>query len=283
MRTVLGRGSATGAALAAVAVALSLTTTVLATPTTINDVDLTAGGGAVFDPEHETYGCVFDEDTRYYSPIGDGSIGIRTDGFDGALVLWVGDNAFTDADGVGNLVGQQLTVGPTKVSGVKVTRIERALPGSRTLRSLIKLTNPSKKILRRSITLDTNLGSDGSTALELSSSGDIRFDSRDRWGITSEQPGSDPVVTMVNYGKGRVVRPQFQIGPVAGDECILTSFRITLGPKQTRYMMFFVELSEDDLDAASSARKFNRKRLSSALLAGLGSEVRQRILDWDLT
>ncbi len=219
----------------------------------------------------------------------DGSLDGQSDAFDAGLILYVGDNGFRDPDGTGNHTDEQLRVGPRRVSGFVITRIDRALPGSRTLRSLIKIKNPSNRPRARYVTLDTEYGSDSSTVIEATSSGNLRFNSKDRWGITSDQaPFSDPVVTLVNYGKGQVVKPILQIGPYPdlgndGADCVLDVFHIMLGPRETGYLMFFVELSADDTDAMASVGKFNRKRLTSALLNGIRQRARPKIMNWDLT
>lgn len=272
---------------------LALAASAFAAPATINDVDLTAGGGATYEPYNDDFGCTDGTSGStggFYSSVEDGDLSGASDAFDAGLVLYVGDDGFRDGDGTGDLSGQQLTVGPRKVDGVQVTRIDRALPGSRTLRSLIKLKNPTRRTMTRYVSLDTEYGSDSETVVETTSSGNNRFNSKDRWGITSDDaPFSDPVVTLVNYGKGRVLKPVLQIGPYAakggndGADCVLDVFLVRLPPRATRYLLFYVEMSADDTAAENSVRKFNRQRLTAALLKGIKSGVRSKILNWDLT
>lgn len=266
----------------ALLISLALVPSALAVPVNINDVELEAAGGVIFDPDDDADANI---DGVWYTPVDDGSTPSQTDAFDSAFVLFVGDRGFDVPSGTGDLVGQQLTVGPRKLEGLVVRRIDRALPGSRTLRMLVQLRNPSKRAITKNVSFDTDLGSDSSTVVRATSSGDLIFNSRDRWGISSqdlvESPG-DPVVAIVNYGKGRVARPHFHLGPYPEEDSVFTSFRIRIGPKQTRYMLLFTELSETMTAAANSVRKFNKKKLNNALLKGMGPKVRRNVLNWDL-
>jgi hypothetical protein len=166
-----------------------------------------------------------------------------------------------------------------------VRRIDRALPGSRTLRMLIELKNPTRKSIRKYVSFHTDLGSDDDTRIRASSSGDLTFNRRDRWGITvdsTDDSPSDPAVTIVTYGKGKVVRPSFQLGPQRGGEVVVITFRVTIGPRETRFLLLFTELADTVAAAKSSAGKFNKQRLNKALLAGLSPKVRKNSLNWDL-
>jgi hypothetical protein len=249
--------------------------------TPIDDVELEADGGlAVFDPG------------TFYTPVDDGEYDGASDAFDRGLMLWINEQRFRVPGNTGTESGEQLTTGPVKFAGVNVTRIDRALPDSPTLRALVKLKNPKKKVLRRTITVESNLGSDDDTVVHATSSGDTVFNRKDRWGVTTDGdvPPSDPPVTLVHYGKGKNVRekPVLQLGPggasstVIGDEAARVRFELTLGKRKTSYLMFFVELEAETDDAISNAAKFNAKKLSADLKDGLSKGVQKRILNWDL-
>lgn len=289
------RSAATRAAVGLTAVvALTFTAVALAVPTGLDDIDVEAGGDATFDYGFD-YGCTDGTSSSsgdaFYS-VEDGSIGASSDAFDGALVLYVGDTPFTLPGGMADLTGQQVRAGPRRLEGLKVTRIDRGLPGSPTLRALVKLQNTKKrKAVRRRITLDTEYGSDSTTFVRATSNGDVRFNRKDRWGIVGDSDGEtfgDPVVTLVNYGKGKVLRPDLQIGPfsggdgVDGADCALVGFPVRVPPRSARYLMFFLELNEDLTGAIPGTQKFNRKRLSPALKAGMSKKLQRKVLNWDL-
>jgi len=290
LRGLLGRRRVAFAATAATFLAVS--TAAFAAIVNIDTVDLTAAGGdATFDPDFD---FAFTDGTssggNFYSPVDDGStVGGRSDAFDGGLVLFVEDQAFAATKG--NETGEQLAVGPKNVGGLKVTRTDRALPGSRTLRDLTKLSNPHKHAVTKTITLNSELGSDADTFVEGTSSGDKKFNKADRWGVTSDQDqttSGDPPVTLVHYGKGAAVKTKRQFGPrsqtatVDGQDCVVPQFVVRIGGHQTRYLLFFAELSDAVSDSLTSAQKFNHRHLTPGLLSGLSKGVKAKILNWDL-
>jgi len=274
------------AALAASASALTLAAVAIAVPVDPDIVDLQAGGGdAIFDVSNETGTCPGGADCVF--AIDDGTGFGSTDAFDGGLVLTVGGRAFADFDGSGDLTGQQLRVGPTTLGGVKVTRVERGLPGSPTLRSLVTLKNTKRKPVRRTVVLGSAMGSDSDTEVIRSSSGDLALDASDRWAITSDEPlggsPSDPPVTFVNYGKGRVLKTvAASLVPSDSDSFVFAAYKVRLGSKQTRHLLFYTEFGDEHADAIQRANKFNRKRLSGALKNGIARNVQKKILNWDL-
>jgi len=226
-----------------------------------------------------------------YSPVEDGSFGSQDDAFDGGLNLHVfsssakGFAPFTDGDGNGNLVGQSLTVGPTKLVGLKITRTDAALTGPPALRSLVKLENKGRKARTRILSLCSNLGSDEDTGVRASSSGNKVFSSADRWAVTSDDattPG-DAVVTHVLYGKGHpVAKPSVICTPGKQSDCIGVEFRVTVPARSTRFLLFYAELNDTNENATASANKYNNKHLNATLLNGISSATRHKILNWDL-
>lgn len=268
------------------AAALAFTVTALAVSTPIDDVDLEAAGGdAVFDAENESAGCGAAIDGEcYFTPVEDGSAFGDSDAFDGGLALTVEGNGFVDPDENGDLTGQQLTVGPVTVAGLNVTRIERGLPGSPTLRTLIKLRNTKKKTLRRTVGLISDLGSDDETRIFRSSSGDFAFGKADRWIVTTDDPTSpgDPPVTSVFYGKGKP-RVKLAFGSaIQGIDNLDAGFDVRLKRRATGYLLLFTELADEGTDAIAETAKFNRKKLDASLKADLSKKVQKKILNWDL-
>lgn len=271
----------------AATVVLALAGTAGAVSTPIDSVSLTGGGSTTWDPTSWTDndGCL----GGAYSPVDDGAFGAKSDAFDGGLNLHVysstlkGFVGFADADGNGDLVGQALTVGPTKLSGVKITRTDEALSGPPALRSLVKIVNPARKNVTRVLSWCSDLGSDVDTGVRSSSSGDKAFTSHDRWVVTSDDPTtpSDAVDTHVLYGKG-AHSPSVLCNPGKKSDCVGVEFRVTIPAKSTRYLLFYTELHDTNANATASANKYNNKHLNATLLSGLSSTVRHRTLNWDL-
>jgi hypothetical protein len=268
-------------------------------------IKLGAQGEAFFDPYQppglDAYNdeCALGDDPVDEEGTGDvgftpasdvGSDGGDSDVFDGGLILAVGDTIFEDADQTGDLVGQQLTVGPTKLEGLRVKRVETALPGSPTLRSLIKLKNKSKhKVKKRTITWDSDVGADRDEEVWATSSGDESLTDSDRWLVFIEGPDTpgDAPGTLVLSGKGKGVK-QTTVADGITDQngCVRFTVRAKVPAKSSRYLLFFTEVhdeSDEGADlAASDAAKFNTKKPGGGVLAGLKKSVKAKVLNWDL-
>lgn len=261
----------------------------------LDDVDLTADGGDATFQYGFDYGCADGTsgsrgDVVYSVEEGSLAVPLQSDAFDGALSLYVGDDPFTVPGEMVNVnaASTQVSSPNRTIKGVKVRRQGRSFPGSPTLRELIRFKNTTRKSITRSVTFATEYGSDDLTRVEETSSGDTRFNSRDRWGITGG--ASDPIVTTVHYGKGPVLKPFQQIGPYSspdggitdGADCAITSFRLKLRPKQTAFLMLFLEMHHTEAAAIGDAGKFNRPGLNATLRSGLSNATRAKIRNWDL-
>lgn len=230
--------------------------------------------------------------TAGYSPAVDGSYLAASDAFDGGLFLNVGGVIFDDADGNGRLTGQQLTAGPTSMDGLQVTRIERALSTSPTLRSLVRFKNPSAKAIKTTVMWDSALGSDGSGATRTSSTAPLdSMTVADRWVISSDDPTapSDAPVTFVLFGAGKpVVTPGRVVeapeATPAGDyDCVVVRYKVLVPAHTTRYLLFFTELHDpaNMTSAFNGARKFNKVKVGKPVMVGISNSVASKILNWD--
>jgi hypothetical protein len=253
----------------------------------INDVGVLVGGGPTeWDPfDRTTTGCLPDQRPGF-TPVDDGSFDGNGDAFDTGLVLSVSRIAFRDPDNNGQLSDEQLHVGPGPAGELRVERVERALQGSPTLRSLIVFHNPGDKARERRIQWDSNLGSDGDEGVRGTSDGDTSFELNDRWLVTSDAAADanldDPPLVFVLWGRF-ADRRTTAILEAPGDGCLTIQMRIRVPAHSTRYLLFFTEMHDDDNDdAVQSAQKFNNVGPSSPLLNGLGPGVRNHILNWNL-
>jgi hypothetical protein len=273
----------------------------LAAAVPITDVMLTGGGPTVFDPENGEPGadeCLTADSVVVqdaYTPVQQGTYAGTTDAFDSGLVLMVGDRPFVDSDDDGNKVGEQLTVGPETVQGVQITRIDRALADSPTLRSLIKLRNPGRE-KTRTLTIESEFGADGTEGTFATSTGDPIVSAKDRWIIVADNTTGfeDPPVTLVNYGRGKVRErvtavPNVIADPGGADSCVFFRFKVNLPANSTRHLLLFTQLhgvadgQAEIIRAYRDAVKFDRRRLPKRLTKGLSKGVRKNVLNWDLT
>ena len=249
----------------------------------IDDVDLHGGGPTIWDPEsRKATQCLDMRDG--FTPVNNGEFDGNFDAFDDGLMLLVRGVTFRDPDNNGRLSGEQLTVGPGRAAGLRVTRIERALQGSPTLRSLIAFENRRDRRQVATIQWDSNLGSDGLEEVRGSSDGDTLAEVNDRWIVSSDHATTpdDPPVVFVLWGRNASVRTQ-RIIEAPGDECFTISMRIKVPARSTRYLLFFTEMTDDDNAVAlASAEKFDDVGPGSPLLNGIRPRVRDRILNWNV-
>jgi hypothetical protein len=282
------------------AIALGLSASAGATPASIDAGEL-SGSGAVWDAEAGyTYGvgggpCTSSE--VGFTPAEEGSVGPLGDAFDGGLFLLLDRVAFDDDEGSGDLRAelQQLTIGPTKIGRLRVTRTDRALPDTPTLRSLVRLENKTSRDVEAEITWDSATGQDGTERTVLSDAPKPRRTTpSDDWivahGTTDEGGAPDPAITMAVYGPGDVGvtsrrvpwAPEDDEGTSPNSGCVVFRFDVKVPAGQTRFLLFFTELRGTADEAVATAARFGRVRRSSPLMDGIGLKVARRIANWDL-
>lgn len=215
----------------------------------------------------------------------------KVDAFDYGLSLWVNDNIFVPGAGTLTRSGQTLSAGPSPLNGLNVMVQYAALAGSPTLRVLIGVQNPTTSPLTRTVSLVSNLGSDTTTVVTATSSGDTVFTTADRWVITADSataPG-DPVVTHVLAGPGTPAVPpaavsQTVFGCIAPPftQGVLASYSLTVPPGATRYLLFFAQLAATASAAATAAAAFDTTPApGSDLVSGLDTAVLRNVVNWD--
>jgi hypothetical protein len=262
----------------------------------IDRVALASGGGvgqaALWDFERASTLCALGSAVGF-SPVGDGAFGgtvgndEQVDAFDDGLEIGVNGTPFNPT-GKASVSGGQAIVGPATVANkITVTRTERGLPNSPTLRSVVALRNTGTHAVTPTIVWDSNLGSDGQTVDQRSSSGDTTFTKGDRWVVTSQgatpDTSDDPPVTHILYGKGKAKKVStVEFAPDAGQQCLSVDFAPRLPAGKTRYLLFFTEMHSTVAAAKGSVHKFDRAGLSRALLSGISPKVRKHILNWDV-
>lgn len=262
----------------------------------IEDVELNAANDAVFDPDNGApgnNGCLTAdiEDVDAYTPVEDGffSDGSESDdAFDDGLLLLIEDKSFVDGNDMGDVDGRQISVGPDTLSGLKVTRTDRALPTSPTLRSLIELKNPNAADRKVTVEIQNDYGADGTeVARATSSTPKGQFTASDRWLIIADSEGSpeDAIPTTAFYGKGAAEKVSRVTDKVPNaNSCVSVNYQVKVPGNSKRILMLFTQLAESDGlgDARANAKAFNDRDLSGALLKGLGDGEQAKIVNWDL-
>lgn len=218
----------------------------------------------------------------------------RGDAFDGGLVLFVGDRQIPNTATV-TQIDQTVTVGPTTVSGLDVTLRYTALQGSPTLRTLAILHNPTAATVTTSVHMATNVGSDNKTIVQATSSGDTTIDAGDTLVITSDDPLTLPTPDAVNThvvagpGTPRTVPTVsdrvFDCADSKAPNGVLATFALTLGPGETRALLFFNQVHttvEQATDTASDFVFLNDSRQDDPLFAGIDAPTLSQVVNWAL-
>jgi hypothetical protein len=205
------------------------------------------------------------------------------------------DGFVFEAPATVDLSGETLTAGPVDLSGLN-TSVEILFPGSiQAARILVLFENPTDSAITVDVDIPVNLGSDGDTLVEQTSSNDTVFTETDRWIVTSDNGvGLKAVNTTVIYGPGDPeATPLAVTGSVCKDsvdhsEGIGFSFSITVPANKTRSLMFFAGLgsiqgtSNTITGAIANAAMFNSNNdIDTRLLTGLSVTDQLNILNWD--
>jgi hypothetical protein len=255
---------------------------------------------SVWDTDYDDWACNSDLSGNTINdaeldPDDETGIGNQTDAFDDALQVVVDGAAFDDADDTGDLVtdgtGEALTLGPEEMSigeagTLNVTLEYKALSAVAKLRTFVTFENPTGSDIAVPISWESNVGSDEDTGVRGSSSGDTAFGTDDRWLVTSDDPTtpSDPVNTFVLFGPGSpAVTPSS--ASIQDGDCILTGYDITVPAGETRYLLFFNQMSQTNEDALADAPvQFDANpALGSDLVSGLSQDALLGVLNWDFT
>jgi hypothetical protein len=223
-----------------------------------------------------------------------GSAGM--DAFDCGGLVWVGNTAVADDDGTVDVspsgVDQVVTPSTATIGGLRVTDTYRVFSGGDTARVLVELENPTAGDVSTTVTYASNFGSDATTTVAGTSSGDTSFTTADRWLVTADGPvsGDDLVNTTVLFGPGSVdVTPSsvsMSVFDAGGREGALAAFPVTVPAGSTRFLMFFQQVGgggngTPNAAIVAAAEVWNTPlAASSPLLAGLSPTDAASILNW---
>lgn len=229
--------------------------------------------------------------------VSEASLGSQVNAFDGANLLFINNQIFVapttvDITGLTSTGGYSIiTAGSVSLSNLNVTTqfyADQTLP---VLRTFVSLTNPTATAITVPVTLATNVGSDGNTTIQATSSGDQTFALNDRWVITDDNPASGALSdTHVLAGPGNpsivadsVSQTVFNFVPNTGTEGILANYIITIPANSTRSLLFFNGVNQTSAEAASTAATYNNVQTlqGSTLLNGLTVQQLANTVNWD--
>ena len=213
----------------------------------------------------------------------------QSDAYDGAFLGYVNGIQFpgspNSTDGSTFVQG-----GPALVGGVTVTVRFTVIPGSHAgLREVVTFTNPGVTTANVTWTQAYNLGSDASTRVLATGSGDTTLSTTDSYSVTSDgntSGGGDPVNTLVYFGNGNVLHPTFG-GTCAntfnGNDSLALDYALSIPAGGTVRLMFFGVLSDSTNPAVATAEAPVLPAITagSPLLAGLTAAELASIKNWN--
>lgn len=250
-------------------------------------ITLNAGGGA-------SYTLVTTSSSSGALTTGDGSVNGGSggvDAYDDGNVLSVGGAFY--APTTADHTGQTYTGGVVNLSGLDTSLQYHADATSPLLRSLAGFTNATGSAISTTITWQHNLGADGSTQVNNSSSGNTSFGTDDSWVVTSDGGPGDPVTSFRWYGAGSPLETLATTAMTTtfsafGNEGPRGTFDLTVGAGETVSLLFFSGLTDRTLglsgavSAASSLMAgLDSLAFGDALLTGLTEQQLATVANWD--
>ena len=226
------------------------------------------------------------------------------DAFDGFAGLLVNGVAFNHPDDQADLTTTSDGVFLSTLAAMNVDGIDTFYDlffdaSSPTLRSLATLTNTNAEAVAATVAYGGDLGSDSSTRIEATRSGDAVWDvMNDGWVVTSDRGDkkldgydpSDPLLTFARFDPFAIevasaspTVPGREDGPYDIDEFI-DVFTLDLAAGQTQRLMFFTQLNPTVATAVAGATTFTDLTTlgSTGLLAGLSEPQIDSIVNWNV-
>lgn len=211
------------------------------------------------------------------------------DAYDNAWAISIDGVAYSTGPTV-DLTGTTYTGPAAAMSGLNVSVQYHIVPGDALARILVTLRNPGASPVATTVQVANNWGSDSSTMVRATSSGDAVVTTADRWIITSDVGSYDAVNLSVMYGTGASVTPASYTTSVfscAGTEGLGTVFNVSVPAGETRHVMMFagvggVLTNDNQVASAQAAAGFfaDLDSMDPLWLDGLTQAQLDRVVNW---
>jgi hypothetical protein len=215
----------------------------------------------------------------------DASIAGQGDAFNYAVMYWVNDNQVGGI--LSNPTASSAVYSPVVIDGLSVQLKYELLGSNATLRALLTLQNPTDADISVPVVYENNYGSDGSTSVSGTSSGDTVFDPSDRWLVTDDGTitAGDPANTTVLFGPDSPAVTPSSVSQTVftywGDQGTQATYNITVPAGETKALMMFQQLNTTSSDALMAASEFDSTPHSgSELLTDLTEEDLSNVVNW---
>lgn len=186
------------------------------------------------------------------------------------------------------------TVTPQNINGINTSLDYFMSATSPTLRVFGTFTNTGQNDIIVDVGYGSNLGSNVTTVLQATSSGDTAFQADDRWLVSGDSSGVLPSLTFVRFGPdGQMAFETPGVPGITSNPPTFSStqndyyadiWKLSLAPGATQSLMWFMQFSDTLGIAEANASMFaNRQSLETAgLLSGLSMDQRLSTANWDL-
>lgn len=217
------------------------------------------------------------------------------DAWDGAFEFFINvqDSVYTDAgaDSVGGVdtTGTTFSLLEQLINGLYVSKKYYFSPAEPVVRVTYKLRNPSATAISVKAVAHTNLGSDGQTIMDSSSSGIDSLVNTDRWMITSDgtgYPNGDAVNTWVRFGPGTIAcTPVFGDRPESGTGSYSDTIAVTVPANSYVLFMQLNRLDSSVSAATAHVATFNTVAgiHDAGYLTGMTDEELLSVVNWDFS
>ena len=210
----------------------------------------------------------------------------QVDAFDGpSATFWVDD---TQVGGALSVISPTQVVFDEFGIGSLNAQLRYDALDADTLRVYLTLTNTIGADISVPVDYAGNYGSNGFTVVAGTGSGDLVFDTSDRWIVVDDTnifPG--PSVTTVSYGPDSPEATPSSVSDTvfecSGTEGALVNFgTVTIPAGQTRAFMIFQQLSTNSASALARTGVYSpTPPITSPLVSGLTQADLDRLMNWD--
>ncbi|HEX5017525.1 MAG TPA: hypothetical protein VFX15_08065 [Actinomycetes bacterium] len=250
-----------------------------------NNYALASQSAALWDTDDDATTCDT-AGTGGYTPFYDGTLLNTSDAFDGGMVVTVASTDVEDPNDAATLENNVLSTGaPATAAGLKVNSTARALQTAPAVQYLVKFRNPTKDTITRTVTVSSDVGSDGSTVILKDSSSNGAHSNADRWIVTADNtaaPFGDPVVTHVFRGKNPKVTTDVTNAFATANACTAETYKLRVPGGESRYLLLFMEMHQGKKGAVEDAKVYDSQKTMSGALKGISKSLYSKIVNWNL-
>jgi hypothetical protein len=208
-----------------------------------------------------------------------------SDAYDGFWEFYINGDGYNPTTGIDLIVtdvgavarGATLVTNGVEVYQKFITHNEVAILGV-----LFSLRNVGNVATTVNVEAFGNVGSDNITTNVMTSGGDTLFDTNDTWLVTAGDD-DDPRNGFAYCNTGGALRP-VDVDMANSNDNISAFFDVTLAPGETRTLLFYSQMSTDEVSAVQRVQIFEDVDAMQAagLFQGLNGAEVTRVANWSL-